>query len=206
MQFDRQLYFALDGRARALRQGVIPPAGLLSLITEFIGRASGSSRNRRERLTSFAVRTCARIRIPYSRDLETMKQKPKRLTPTPETLRELFLKSGNLCAYSDCDRLMTNADRVFIGQVCHIEAAEPNGERFNPSMTNEQRRAGSNLLLMCYEHHTITNDVRKFPVASFAGSRTSTSVASRDLTAPYSTNNGQPAKGSQELTAHERRP
>jgi hypothetical protein len=54
---------------------------------------------------------------------------------------------------------------VFIGQICHIEAAESGGERFNSSMTNEQRRAASNLMLMCYAHHQVTNDVEKFSVA-----------------------------------------
>ena len=65
-------------------------------------------------------------------------------------LRELFLKSGNLCAFPGCEKLMMNAGGVFIGQVCHIEAAEEGGERFRGSMTNEQRRAVSNLMLMCY--------------------------------------------------------
>lgn len=93
------------------------------------------------------------------------KEKPKRLTPRPETLRELFLKSGNLCAFPNCTALMMNADGVFIGQVCHIEAAEEGGERFNPAMTNEQRRAAANLMLMCYEHHQVTNDEEKYTVS-----------------------------------------
>jgi len=59
---------------------------------------------------------------------------------------------------------MMNADGVFIGQICHIEAAEEGGERFNPNMTNEQRRAASNLMLMCYEHHQVTNDTVKYTV------------------------------------------
>jgi hypothetical protein len=89
----------------------------------------------------------------------------KRLKPTGETLRELFLKSGNLCAFPDCEQLMMNAKGVFIAQVCHIEAAEEGGERFNPKMTNEERRHFANLMLMCYPHHAETNDVKAFPVA-----------------------------------------
>jgi hypothetical protein len=54
----------------------------------------------------------------------------------------------------------------FVGQICHIEAAEPGGERFNPSMTNEARRSIKNLMLMCYEHHVVTNNVSKYPVAA----------------------------------------
>jgi len=52
----------------------------------------------------------------------------------------------------------------FIGQLCHIEAAEPGGERFNPRMTNEERRAAPNLMLMCYPHHRITNNVERYSV------------------------------------------
>ncbi|GAB3656278.1 hypothetical protein [Ramlibacter alkalitolerans] len=92
-------------------------------------------------------------------------EKVKRLQPTGDTLRELFLKSGNLCAFPDCDHLMMNAKGVFIAQVCHIEAADEGGERFNPNMTNEERRHVSNLMLMCYPHHKETNDVAAYPVA-----------------------------------------
>lgn len=95
-----------------------------------------------------------------------MQEEAKRLKPTLETLRELFLKSGNLCAFPNCSRLMMNAEGIFVGQVCHIEGAEAGGERFNPKMTNEQRRAASNLMLMCYDHHQITNDVHKYTVVA----------------------------------------
>jgi hypothetical protein len=53
---------------------------------------------------------------------------------------------------------------IFVGQICHIEGAGPSGERFNKHQTNEQRRLPSNLLLMCYDHHVETNNVKKFPV------------------------------------------
>ncbi len=94
-----------------------------------------------------------------------MTEEPKRLTPKSETLRELFLKSGNLCAFPNCTALMMDQKGVFIGQLCHIEAAEPGGQRFIPAMSNEQRRAAANLMLMCYPHHCVTNDVKKFSVA-----------------------------------------
>ena len=90
---------------------------------------------------------------------------PKRLQPSNVTARELFLKSGNLCAFPGCVRLMMNADGDFIGQVCHIEAAETGGERFNPKMSNEERRAFSNLMLLCYEHHVVTDDEIEYTVA-----------------------------------------
>jgi hypothetical protein len=64
---------------------------------------------------------------------------------------------------------MMNEQGVFIGQLCHIEAAEPGGQRFNPSMTNENRRDVANLMLMCYEHHQVTNDASEYTVKKLRG-------------------------------------
>src|SRR5579859_8002549 len=89
---------------------------------------------------------------------------PKRLEPTHPTKRELYLKSGNRCAFPNCDHVMMTADGIMIGQICHIEAAEPHGQRFNPNMSNEERRSVSNLMMMCYDHHVTTNDVNTYSV------------------------------------------
>lgn len=97
---------------------------------------------------------------------------PKRLAPTRDTLRELYLKSGNRCAFPGCKKSLFNNKGVFVGQICHIEAAEPGGERFNKKQTNEQRRAPANLVLMCYEHHVETDNVDKFPVAAMVRIKT----------------------------------
>jgi hypothetical protein len=97
---------------------------------------------------------------------------PKRLAPTRETLRELYLKSGNRCAFPGCKKSLFNIKGVFVGQICHIEAAEPGGERFNKKQTNEQRRAPANLVLMCYDHHVETDDVDKFPVEAMVRIKT----------------------------------
>lgn len=88
----------------------------------------------------------------------------RRLEPKKETLRELFLRSGNLCAFPGCSQLMLNAEGDFVGQLCHIEAAEEGGERFNKDISNEDRRQASNLMLMCYPDHVKTNDVDMYPV------------------------------------------
>jgi hypothetical protein len=90
--------------------------------------------------------------------------KAKRKAPDKDTLRELYLKSGNQCAFPDCTRMILNGDGVCFGQICHIEAAEEGGERFNPAMSDEERAGFPNLILMCDEHHVITNDVDTYPV------------------------------------------
>jgi hypothetical protein len=88
----------------------------------------------------------------------------ERLRPTFATLRQLFVHSGNQCAFPGCARVLVNARGQWVGEVCHIEAALAGGERFNAAMTNDQRRGGANLMLMCHEHHVETNDVQEFSV------------------------------------------
>ncbi|HCG7110636.1 TPA: hypothetical protein NJ338_004493 [Vibrio parahaemolyticus] len=90
----------------------------------------------------------------------------KRLNPTPNTRRELFLLSRNECAFPGCSHRMIDENGHYIGKICHIEAANIGGERFNPNQTNEERRHFSNLVLMCGTHHDITNDVIRYSVST----------------------------------------
>lgn len=79
----------------------------------------------------------------------------KRLTPTPEVLRELYLLSGNNCAIPDCRNIIIDYKGVVVGHICHIEAAMPGGPRFNKAQTNEERRSIDNLILACSGHHAL---------------------------------------------------
>lgn len=90
----------------------------------------------------------------------------ERLQPKMTVLRQLFLHSGNFCAYPECNTQLVDRDGDFMADVCHIEAAEVGGQRFNPSMTNEQRREFSNLILLCGAHHKKTNNEKLFPVSA----------------------------------------
>lgn len=96
--------------------------------------------------------------------MKYIKEEVKRLAPTPTVLRELYLKSGNQCAFPGCKELMVDNDGIFVGEVCHIEAAMPGGQRFNLNQTNEDRRKFENLMLMCHKHHRITDDINKYTV------------------------------------------
>lgn len=87
-----------------------------------------------------------------------------RIAPTPNTLRALFAKSGNVCAFPGCTHELVTSRNIFVGQICHIEAANPRGQRFNPNSTDEQRRSFENLLLLCYRHHRETDDVELYDV------------------------------------------
>lgn len=83
----------------------------------------------------------------------------RRRSPRADVLRALFARSGNRCAFPGCTSPLINERNQFIAQVCHIEAAEEGGERFNAQQTDEERRQYENLLILCYPHHVETNDV-----------------------------------------------
>ena len=85
-----------------------------------------------------------------------------RIAPTRETLIALFAKSGNVCAFPGCTHELVTSRNIFVGQICHIEAANPGGQRFSPNSTDEQRRSFENLLLLCYRHHKETDDIAAY--------------------------------------------
>ncbi len=100
---------------------------------------------------------------------QARKETPKRLTPKPEVLRELYLLSGNNCAMPNCKNVIIDSMGVVVGHICHIEAAMPDGPRFNVAMSNNDRRALSNLILMCSGHHLQIDSKKyeaKWPVAA----------------------------------------
>jgi len=94
--------------------------------------------------------------------LNNLGEIPERLAPTSETLKTLYIKSGNKCAFPNCNNPLYKNESL-ISQVCHIEDAKPGG-RFNPDKSNEENRKEENLIIMCYEHHVETNNVAKYPV------------------------------------------
>jgi len=83
---------------------------------------------------------------------------------TDKTLKRLFGLSGNKCAFPGCNKLLVNTKNAKDSNICHIEAANEEGERYNPDMTDEQRADYPNLILLCIQHHDETNDVEKYPV------------------------------------------
>ncbi|PNK60889.1 hypothetical protein [Psychrobacter sp. FDAARGOS_221] len=87
-----------------------------------------------------------------------------RKCPKPSVIKALFAHSGNQCAFEGCNQQLINHKNQFIGQICHIEAASPGGERYNPESNDEERRGYDNLILFCYPHHIETNDTVEFTV------------------------------------------
>lgn len=61
--------------------------------------------------------------------------------------------------------MLTNEDNAANSNICHIEAAEPGGQRYNSLMTNRERADYPNLILLCPSHHKVTDDVGVYTVA-----------------------------------------
>jgi ABC-3C protein len=81
------------------------------------------------------------------------------------TKKRLFSLAYNTCSFPGCDVEFARDDREeLLANICHIEAAEPGGERYNPNSNDEYRRSYENLILLCANHHIVTNDVEKYTV------------------------------------------
>lgn len=95
----------------------------------------------------------------------TQKQISKARQITPTTVKRLFALSGNQCAFPGCNvKIVTNDSDIIVSQICHIEAAETNGQRYNPSQTDDERRDFKNLILLCPTHHVVTNNTDIYKV------------------------------------------
>ena len=86
-----------------------------------------------------------------------------RLQPTLATIKALFAKSGNQCAFPGCNHVLVTDKNLFVGELCHIEAAAPGGPRYNDKMSDKDRRVFRNLVVLCHRHHVeIDSDVETY--------------------------------------------
>lgn len=99
--------------------------------------------------------------------IEPGSSRPTGRSPDPRNanVRAVLVRSGNRCAFPGCTHPIVNERGQFIAQLCHIEAAAPGGPRFNPAMSDEERRSDSNLILLCHRHHVETDDIALFSVS-----------------------------------------
>lgn len=83
--------------------------------------------------------------------------KPKRKAPSSETMRRLFALSGNQCAKPGCGTVLLSASGKLVGEAAHIAAESKGGPRFDTNLSEEQRRAFENLILLCATCHTLVD-------------------------------------------------
>lgn len=70
-------------------------------------------------------------------------------------LKAIFSKSGNVCAFPNCNEKLVYDDYKIMGEIAHIEAFSCDGPRYNPNQTNDERNDASNLICLCSNHHKI---------------------------------------------------
>ncbi len=88
-----------------------------------------------------------------------------RLEPTPTTIKELFARSGNVCAFPGCRHPVIDEQGNVVAQIVHIKGVRPGAPRFDESQTPDDRRQPSNLTIMCWGHHKATDDEGLYPTA-----------------------------------------
>jgi hypothetical protein len=76
-----------------------------------------------------------------------------RREPLGEVKRELWVLSGNECAWEGCRQRLLDEDGAWIGKIVHIVGAEPGSARHDPAWAPDQLRDVSNLVLLCSVHH-----------------------------------------------------
>lgn len=86
----------------------------------------------------------------------------KRLEIPDSTKRYLLALSGNQCANPSCTNRLyepgtAKSDFVFIGNQCHIYAVSDNGPRARPELTQDERRAPKNLIVLCRNCHAVVD-------------------------------------------------
>lgn len=81
------------------------------------------------------------------------------------TIKELYAKSGNQCAFSGCENELFINDNFNISEICHIEGLNKDSARYNNLLSEEEANGIDNLILLCPTHHTIVDkDVKTYTV------------------------------------------
>lgn len=76
-----------------------------------------------------------------------------------KTLRFLYGKSGNKCAFPGCNEPIFEDNGLLTGECCHIEAFSQGGPRYNPDTNEDEKNKESNLVLMCSRHHKVIDSL-----------------------------------------------
>lgn len=82
---------------------------------------------------------------------------------SPHTKHVLYLKSGNRCAFLECPQVLVEEEKQddrhsIVGVICHIKGQKPGSARYDPDMSDDERDAVENLLVLCPTHHKIIDD------------------------------------------------
>lgn len=77
--------------------------------------------------------------------------------------KALYRLARGTCYFPDCPRRIIEAvedQPVVAVDIAHIRGAKPGSARYDPSMTEEDRAAFPNLILLCSVHHKLVDRIR----------------------------------------------
>lgn len=84
---------------------------------------------------------------------------------TRATIKRLFAKSGNRCAFPKCRLSVVTANGTMNAEICHIKAKSKKGPRYDRDQNDEERDGERNLILLCTTHHNIIDtEIDRYPV------------------------------------------
>ena len=93
----------------------------------------------------------------------------KRRPTSQKDQHTLWTRAGNCCSFRDphsltwCRTALTEDHKtavVVLGEMAHIEGEKPSAARYRASMTDKERNAHENLILLCRPHHKVIDDQR----------------------------------------------
>jgi hypothetical protein len=73
---------------------------------------------------------------------------------TALTRTRLYSLAGNTCSHPDCNERLVSTN-YNVSDICHIEALNKGGLRYNPKSNDKERNDYPNLILLCKNHHGI---------------------------------------------------
>jgi hypothetical protein len=79
---------------------------------------------------------------------------------TQGTERALYTFSATTCYFPDCPArviVLVDGEPVSNVEIAHIRGAVPGAPRYDPAMTDDERRSFANLILLCTPHHKIVD-------------------------------------------------
>lgn len=81
------------------------------------------------------------------------------MTISKRTVKKLWFAGGNQCAHPDCEQeLIDYEEDTVVGRMSHIRARKKGGPRYDPEMSEEERNAYENLILLCPTHHILVDE------------------------------------------------
>src|SRR5208337_2212224 len=76
-----------------------------------------------------------------------------------KTIKILSIRSGNRCAFRECDESLVSEDgKTILGEVAHIIARSSDGPRGASHLKPDERDSLENLIYLCEKHHKIVDD------------------------------------------------